>query len=185
VSIFRGNGGGAALATAALLALATACGSGTDEPADGSKSTASRPTSHPVKDTSITAELSGFGSTRYQYSRVEAFWPTVSVKRSPGSAVMLVSFTGRLDVPSEPPAGWSVPEPQPVVRARNAVAATAAPPLLPRKTDAVRVGEIIAGSLAHGGVVHLEHVTLLGDDGHRVDGLPTPTPVSRPPPPMP
>ncbi|MFF8905233.1 protease inhibitor I42 family protein [Streptomyces olivaceoviridis] len=40
---------------AALLALATGCGSGTGEPAGGSTSTAGRPTRHPVKDTSITA----------------------------------------------------------------------------------------------------------------------------------
>ncbi|MFD6275662.1 protease inhibitor I42 family protein [Streptomyces sp. NPDC060209] len=40
------------IAAAALLALATGCGSGTDEPSGGSAST----TSHPVKDTDITAE---------------------------------------------------------------------------------------------------------------------------------
>ncbi|MFI0088309.1 protease inhibitor I42 family protein [Streptomyces bobili] len=61
-SISRGSRGGAALAAAALLALATGCGSGTDEQADDSTSTTSRPvddtgtTSHPVNDTSITAE---------------------------------------------------------------------------------------------------------------------------------
>ncbi|WP_371640404.1 protease inhibitor I42 family protein [Streptomyces virginiae] len=46
---FRGGKGGTAIAAAALLALATACGSGGDEPAGAS-------TSRAVKDTDITAE---------------------------------------------------------------------------------------------------------------------------------
>ncbi|MET9504912.1 protease inhibitor I42 family protein [Streptomyces sp. NPDC006622] len=61
-SIFRGSRGGAAIAAAALLALATGCGPDTDESADGSAdtesratSTASGPTNHPLEDTSITA----------------------------------------------------------------------------------------------------------------------------------
>ncbi|MFC9759343.1 protease inhibitor I42 family protein [Streptomyces sp. NPDC056921] len=51
-SVFRGSRGGAGIAAAALLALTTGCGSGSDEPAGGSTSSASRP----VNDTTITAE---------------------------------------------------------------------------------------------------------------------------------
>ncbi len=88
VSTSRGSGGGAALAAAALLALATACGPGTDEPADGSRSTASRPTSHPVKDTSITAEPGErFTLTVGQNASTREYWYLVDPK--PDSSVLV------------------------------------------------------------------------------------------------
>ncbi|MFJ4525917.1 protease inhibitor I42 family protein [Streptomyces sp. NPDC088810] len=71
MSIFRGSRGGAAIAAAALLALATGCGPGTDEPAGGSASTAS----HPVKDTSITAEPGErFTITVHQNASTREYW---------------------------------------------------------------------------------------------------------------
>ncbi|MBL1086042.1 protease inhibitor I42 family protein [Streptomyces actinomycinicus] len=101
-STFRGSRGGAAIAAAALLALATGCGPGTDEPAGGSTntantppstasrptSTASRPTSHPVKDTSITAEPGErFTLTVDQNASTREYWYLVDPK--PDSSVLV------------------------------------------------------------------------------------------------
>ncbi|MFF8732452.1 protease inhibitor I42 family protein [Streptomyces sp. NPDC015171] len=94
-SIFRGSRGGAAIAAAALLALATGCGSGTDEPAGGSTSTAShraggtsRTTSHPVKDTSITAEPGErFTLTVDQNASTREYWYLVDPE--PDSSVLV------------------------------------------------------------------------------------------------
>lgn len=90
-SIFRGSRGGAALAAAALLALATGCGSGTDEPAGGSTSTASRPTgttSRPVKDTSITAQPGErFTLTVGQNASTREYWYLVDPQ--PDSSVLV------------------------------------------------------------------------------------------------
>ncbi|NUK58523.1 protease inhibitor I42 family protein [Streptomyces lunaelactis] len=84
-SIFRGSRGGAAIAAAALLALATGCGSGTDEPADGSTSTT---TSHPVKDTSITAEPGErFTLTVDQNASTREYWYLVDPE--PDSSVLV------------------------------------------------------------------------------------------------
>ncbi|MER7001424.1 hypothetical protein ABT342_38140, partial [Streptomyces sp. NPDC000410] len=55
-STFPGSRGGAAIAAAALLALATGCGPGTDESDGGSTSHPTSTASRPVNDTSITAE---------------------------------------------------------------------------------------------------------------------------------
>ncbi|GGS70747.1 protease inhibitor I42 family protein [Streptomyces cinerochromogenes] len=96
-SIFRGSRGGAALAATALLALATGCGSGTDEPAGGPTGTAShhgsRPTSHSVKDTSITAKPGErFTLTVRQNASTREYWylvdprPDTSVLVSRGHA---------------------------------------------------------------------------------------------------
>lgn len=87
-SIFRGSRGGAAIAAAAVLALATGCGSGTDEPTGGSTSTASRPTSHPVKDTSITAEPGErFTLTVDQNDSTREYWYLVDPE--PDSSVLV------------------------------------------------------------------------------------------------
>ncbi|MET7519256.1 protease inhibitor I42 family protein [Streptomyces sp. NPDC005480] len=87
-SIFRGSRGGAAIAAAALLALATGCGSGTDEPADGSTSTVGRPTSHPVKDTSIAAEPGErFTLTVDQNASTREYWYLVDPE--PDSSVLV------------------------------------------------------------------------------------------------
>ncbi|MGW6978313.1 protease inhibitor I42 family protein [Streptomyces sp. NPDC054932] len=78
--IFRGSRGGAAIAAAALLALATGCGSGTDEPAG--------PTSRPVKDTSITAEPGErFTLTVDQNASTREYWYLVDPK--PDSSVLV------------------------------------------------------------------------------------------------
>ncbi|MFF8912930.1 protease inhibitor I42 family protein [Streptomyces sp. NPDC015032] len=83
-STFRGSRGGAAIAAAALLALATGCGSGTDEPTDGSTSTASRP----VKDTSITAEPGErFTLTVDQNASTREYWYLVDPE--PDSSVLV------------------------------------------------------------------------------------------------
>lgn len=83
-SIFRGSRGGAAIAAAALLALATGCGSGTDEPADGS----ARTTSRPVKDTTITAgQGERFTLTVDQNVSTREFWYLVDP--APDSAVLV------------------------------------------------------------------------------------------------
>ncbi|MFD3561346.1 protease inhibitor I42 family protein [Streptomyces sp. NPDC058686] len=111
-SIFRGSRGGAAIAAAALLALATGCGSGTDEAAGGSTSGAShhsgatgRPTSHPVKDTSITAEPGErFTLTVDQNASTREYWYLVDPE--PDSSVLV--SRGREDAPDsggEPVAG--------------------------------------------------------------------------------
>ncbi|MFJ9815125.1 protease inhibitor I42 family protein [Streptomyces sp. NPDC101151] len=87
-SIFLGSRGGAAIAAAALLALATGCGSGTDGPAGGSTSTASRPTSHPVKDTSITAEPGErFTLTVDQNASTREYWYLVDPR--PDTSVLV------------------------------------------------------------------------------------------------
>ena len=87
-SIFRGSRGGAAIAAAALLALATGCGSGTDEPAGGSTSTVGRTTSHPVKDTSITAEPGErFTLTVDQNASTREYWYLVDPE--PDSSVLV------------------------------------------------------------------------------------------------
>ncbi|MCT2543229.1 MULTISPECIES: protease inhibitor I42 family protein [Streptomyces] len=83
-SIFRGSRGGAALAAAALVALATGCGSGTDEPAGGSTSGASRP----VNDTSITAEPGErFTLTVDQNASTREYWYLVAPE--PDSSVLV------------------------------------------------------------------------------------------------
>ncbi|MFE9835774.1 protease inhibitor I42 family protein [Streptomyces sp. NPDC005551] len=97
-SISRGSGGGAAITAAALLALATGCGSGTDEPAGGSTGTASRPTgtvsrptgtvSRPVGDTSITAEPGErFTLTVGQNASTREYWYLVDPE--PDSSVLV------------------------------------------------------------------------------------------------
>ncbi|MCX5528871.1 protease inhibitor I42 family protein [Streptomyces bobili] len=93
-SISRGSRGGAALAAAALLALATGCGSGTDDQADSSTSTTSRPvngtstTSHPVNDTSITAEPGErFTLTVDQNASTREYWYLVDPE--PDSSVLV------------------------------------------------------------------------------------------------
>ncbi|MFD6534359.1 protease inhibitor I42 family protein [Streptomyces sp. NPDC060184] len=70
-SIFRGDRGGAAVAAVALLALAaTGCDSGGDEPGGSSGVT-----SHPVKDTSITAEPGErFSLTVDQNASTRDYW---------------------------------------------------------------------------------------------------------------
>ncbi|MGW6143822.1 protease inhibitor I42 family protein [Streptomyces sp. NPDC055140] len=83
------------IAVTALLALATGCGSGTDEPAGGSTSTAShpsgatgRPTNHPVKDTSITAEPGErFTLTVDQNASTREYWYLVDPE--PDSSVLV------------------------------------------------------------------------------------------------
>lgn len=86
-SIFRGDRGGAAVAAAALLALATGCGSGTDAPTGGSASTKST-TSHPVKDTSITAEPGErFTLTVDQNASTREYWYLVDPE--PDSSVLV------------------------------------------------------------------------------------------------
>ncbi|MGW1847280.1 protease inhibitor I42 family protein [Streptomyces sp. NPDC001966] len=83
-SIFRGSRGGAAIAAAALLALATGCDSGSDEPADGSTSGASRP----VDDTSITAEPGErFTLTVDQNASTREYWYLVDPE--PDSSVLV------------------------------------------------------------------------------------------------
>ncbi len=77
--VFRGSRGGAAIAAAALLALATGCGSG--EPAGGS-------TSRPVKDTSITAEPGErFTLTVDQNASTREYWYLVDP--GPDSSVLV------------------------------------------------------------------------------------------------
>jgi inhibitor of cysteine peptidase len=83
------------IAATALLALATGCGSGTGEPSGGSTSTAShpsgatgRPTSHSVKDTSITAELGErFTLTVDQNASTREYWYLVDP--GPDSSVLV------------------------------------------------------------------------------------------------
>ncbi|MFC9496367.1 protease inhibitor I42 family protein [Streptomyces sp. NPDC056982] len=79
------------IAATALLALATGCGSGSDEPAGGSTSTASHPsgtTSHPVKDTSITAEPGErFTLTVDQNASTREYWYLVAPE--PDSSVLV------------------------------------------------------------------------------------------------
>ncbi|WP_327258437.1 MULTISPECIES: protease inhibitor I42 family protein [unclassified Streptomyces] len=84
-SVFRSSRGGAAISAAALLALATGCGSGTDEPAGGSTS---RPTSHSVKDTSVTAEPGErFTLTVDQNASTREYWYLVDTE--PDSSVLV------------------------------------------------------------------------------------------------
>ncbi|MFF3956510.1 protease inhibitor I42 family protein [Streptomyces sp. NPDC001890] len=83
-SIFRGSRGGAAIAAAALLALATGCDSGSDEPAGGSTSGASRP----VDDTGITAEPGErFTLTVDQNASTREYWYLVDPE--PDSSVLV------------------------------------------------------------------------------------------------
>ncbi|KUN16423.1 hypothetical protein AQJ11_39670 [Streptomyces corchorusii] len=90
---------------AALLALATGCGSGTGEPADGSTSTTGRPTSHPVQDTSITARPGErFTLTVDQNASTREYWYLVDP--APDSSVL--ASRGRhyaADSGDEPAAG--------------------------------------------------------------------------------
>ncbi|MEU9058932.1 protease inhibitor I42 family protein [Streptomyces sp. NPDC048430] len=87
-SIFRGSRGGAAIAAVALLALATGCGSGTDEPAGGSTSASNRPTSYTVKDTDITAEPGErFTLTVDQNASTREYWYLVDPE--PDSSVLV------------------------------------------------------------------------------------------------
>ncbi|MEU9165068.1 protease inhibitor I42 family protein [Streptomyces sp. NPDC048424] len=79
--VFRGGRGGAAIAAAALLALATGCGSGIDEQAGGS-------TSRPVKDTSISAEPGErFTLTVDQNASTREYWYLVDPE--PDSSVLV------------------------------------------------------------------------------------------------
>ncbi|MEV5205286.1 protease inhibitor I42 family protein [Streptomyces sp. NPDC053720] len=83
-SVFRGSRGGAVLAAAALVALATGCGSGTDEPSGGSTSGASRP----VNDTGITAEPGErFTLTVDQNASTREYWYLVGPE--PDSSVLV------------------------------------------------------------------------------------------------
>jgi inhibitor of cysteine peptidase len=78
VSTFRGDRGGAAIAAAALLALAAGCDS----------DAASGPTSHPVKDTSITAKpRERFTLTVGQNASTREYWYLVDPK--PDSSVLV------------------------------------------------------------------------------------------------
>ncbi|MET9451946.1 protease inhibitor I42 family protein [Streptomyces cinerochromogenes] len=87
-SIFRGSRGGAAFAATALLALATGCGSGTDDPAGDPTGTASHPTSHSVKDTSITAKPGErFTLTVHQNASTREYWYLVDPK--PDTSVLV------------------------------------------------------------------------------------------------
>ncbi|MGW0085329.1 protease inhibitor I42 family protein [Streptomyces sp. NPDC003393] len=96
-SIFRGSRGGAAIAATALLALATGCGPGTDEPADKATSATSdttatsaagHPKSHPVRDTSITAEPGDrFTLTVNRNASTRDYWYLVDPK--PDSSVLV------------------------------------------------------------------------------------------------
>ncbi|GGZ22967.1 hypothetical protein GCM10010300_78180 [Streptomyces olivaceoviridis] len=73
---------------AALLALATGCGSGTGEPAGGSTSAAGRPAGHPVKDTSITARPGErFSLTVDQNASTREYWYLVDP--APDSSVLV------------------------------------------------------------------------------------------------
>jgi inhibitor of cysteine peptidase len=72
------------VAAAALAALATGCGPGTDEPADGSTSGGSRP----VNDTSITAEPGErFTLTVDQNASTREYWYLVDPE--PDSSVLV------------------------------------------------------------------------------------------------
>ncbi|MFE2737755.1 protease inhibitor I42 family protein [Streptomyces sp. NPDC059349] len=76
------------IAATALLALATGCGSGSDEPAGGSTSHPSGTTSHPVKDTSITAEPGErFTLTVDQNASTREYWYLVAPE--PDSSVLI------------------------------------------------------------------------------------------------
>ncbi|MEU8485825.1 protease inhibitor I42 family protein [Streptomyces sp. NPDC048641] len=95
-----------------LLALATGCGSGTDEPAGGSTSSArhpsgatGRPTSHPVKDTSITAEPGErFTLTVDQNASTREYWYLVDPE--PDSSVLVSrGWEDASDSGDEPVAG--------------------------------------------------------------------------------
>ncbi|MEU1484042.1 protease inhibitor I42 family protein [Streptomyces sp. NPDC005752] len=84
MSIFRGSRGGVAIAAAVLLSLTTGCGSGADEPAGRSAST----TSHPVKDTTITAEQGErFTLTVDQNASTREYWYLVDP--GPDSSVLV------------------------------------------------------------------------------------------------
>ncbi|MFJ4124442.1 protease inhibitor I42 family protein [[Kitasatospora] papulosa] len=84
MSIFRDSRGGAVTAAAALLALATGCGSGPGEPAGGSTSTTSRP----VGDTTITAgQGERFTLTVDQNVSTREFWYLVDP--GPDSSVLV------------------------------------------------------------------------------------------------
>ncbi|MEV1022860.1 protease inhibitor I42 family protein [Streptomyces sp. NPDC050264] len=73
------------IAASALLALATGCGSDTDDPAGGSTG---RTTSHPVKDTSITAAPGErFTLTVDQNASTREYWYLVDPK--PDSSVLV------------------------------------------------------------------------------------------------
>ncbi|ORT56662.1 hypothetical protein BKD26_28000 [Streptomyces sp. CB03238] len=83
-SVFRGSRGGAAIAAAALLALATGCGPGADEPAGGSPSTVS----HPVQDTTINAKPGErFTLTVDQNASTREYWYLIDPK--PDSSVLV------------------------------------------------------------------------------------------------
>ncbi|GAA2571798.1 MULTISPECIES: protease inhibitor I42 family protein [Streptomyces] len=89
-STFRASRSAAAIAAAALLALTTGCGSDTDEPADGSKSTASTAStaSRPVDDTSITAAPGErFTLTVDQNASTREYWYLVAPE--PDSSVLV------------------------------------------------------------------------------------------------
>ncbi|MFD8203795.1 protease inhibitor I42 family protein [Streptomyces sp. NPDC003470] len=79
-SVFRGGGGGAVVAATALLALATGCGSGTDDSASTF--------SHAVTDTSITAEPGErFTLTVPQNASTREYWYLVDPE--PDSSVLV------------------------------------------------------------------------------------------------
>nr|PPQ62147.1 hypothetical protein C5F59_02890 [Streptomyces sp. QL37] len=76
------------MAAAALLALATGCGSGTDGPADGSTAASSRPTSYTAKDTDITAGPGEhFTLTVEQNASTREYWYLVDPE--PDSSVLV------------------------------------------------------------------------------------------------
>ncbi|MFB7416341.1 protease inhibitor I42 family protein [Streptomyces sp. NPDC056121] len=100
------------IAATALLALATGCSSGTDEPGGGSTSTTSHPsgatgrtTKHSVKDTSITAEPGErFTLTVDQNASTREYWYLVDPE--PDSSVLVSrGQDGASDSGDEPVAG--------------------------------------------------------------------------------
>ncbi|MFD5039362.1 protease inhibitor I42 family protein [Streptomyces sp. NPDC087894] len=87
-SIFPGSRSGAAIAAAALLALTTGCGPGTDGPAGGSPGPADGITSYTAKDTDITAEPGErFAVTVDQNASTREYWYLVDPE--PDSSVLV------------------------------------------------------------------------------------------------
>ncbi|MCX4850495.1 protease inhibitor I42 family protein [Streptomyces sp. NBC_00893] len=97
-SIFRGGRGGAALVAAALVGLATGCGSGTDEPSGSSTSGAGRP----VNDTSISAEPGErFTLTVDQNASTREYWYLIDPE--PDSSVLVSRGRHRASDPGDEP----------------------------------------------------------------------------------
>ncbi|MCQ6555767.1 protease inhibitor I42 family protein [Streptomyces sp. C10-9-1] len=100
----RGSRGGAALAAAALLALATGCAPGPGEPAGGAPDTTSRS----VEDTSITAEPGErFTLTVRQNASTREYWYLADPR--PDRAVLVSRGTELAPETGEPSAGGGVP----------------------------------------------------------------------------